>query len=66
MTGKTLGKTTDASARYSYNILISISSVVFLTRVALNNISFINYLFQISIQINSYLESLTSIVNTSA
>ena len=34
MTGNTLANTTDASARYSYNICISFSSVVFLTNVA--------------------------------
>lgn len=35
-TGKTLGKTTLASARYSYRILWSKSSVVYLTWVALD------------------------------
>lgn len=34
MTGKTLGKTTEASARYSYKILVSLSSVAFLASVA--------------------------------
>ena len=34
MTGKTFGNTTDASAKYSYKILASFSSVVFLTKVA--------------------------------
>lgn len=34
ITGNTLGKTTDASARYSYRIRISDSSVVFRTKVA--------------------------------
>lgn len=34
ITGNTLGKTTDASARYSYKILVSFSSVVLRTSVA--------------------------------
>lgn len=34
ITGKTFGKTTDASAKYSYNVRISDSSVVFRTNVA--------------------------------
>lgn len=34
ITGKTRGNTTEASAKYSYNILASFSSVVFLTNVA--------------------------------
>ena len=33
ITGNTLGNTTEASAKYSYRILASFSSVVFLTRV---------------------------------
>jgi len=34
MTGNTFGNTTDASARYSYRILASFSSVVLRTSVA--------------------------------
>lgn len=34
MTGNTLGKTIDASARYWYNIRVSVSSVVYFTSVA--------------------------------
>lgn len=34
ITGKTFGKTTEASARYSYKILVSFSSVEYLTSVA--------------------------------
>lgn len=34
MTGKTFGKTTDASARYSYRMRVSFSSVEYFTRVA--------------------------------
>lgn len=37
MTGNTLGKTTEASAKYSYKILASFSSVVLRTRVAYNS-----------------------------
>lgn len=36
MTGNTLGKTTEASAKYSYKILASFSSVVLRTKVAYN------------------------------
>lgn len=34
ITGNTLGKTTEASARYWYKILVSASSVAYLTNVA--------------------------------
>lgn len=34
MTGNTFGNTTEASAKYSYSILASFSSVVFRTKVA--------------------------------
>ena len=37
MMGKTLGKTTEASAKYSYKICTSLSVVVYFTKVAITD-----------------------------